>query len=148
MTTESARLALPFIAAGQAQKEWTHNEALALLDIAVQASVAAAGVDAPPADPEPGGCWIVGAAPTGAWAGRAGAIAGWTDGGWRFLAPRDGMAAWSLSDGASVRYAAGEWRMERSAPIAAPAGGAVIDAECRAAVAAILAALAEQGRLG
>ena len=32
----TARLTLPFLQSGQAQKELTHNEALTLLDIAVQ----------------------------------------------------------------------------------------------------------------
>ncbi|WP_374944257.1 DUF2793 domain-containing protein [Sphingomonas sp.] len=145
--TDSARLALPWLAAGQAQKEWTHNEALALLDIAVQASVEAVGVDVPPENPAAGACWIAGAAPTGAWAGRAAAIAGWTEGGWRFVAPRAGFAAWSVADGTLVRYGAGGWRIERAAPIAVPSGGAVIDAECRNAVTAILAALRTGGLL-
>ena len=78
MTDGSARLALPFIATGKAQKELAHNEALALLDLAVQAGVEAVGVDAPPGAPAPGACWIVGSAPSGAWAGHAGAVAGWT----------------------------------------------------------------------
>ncbi|HEX8485389.1 DUF2793 domain-containing protein [Sphingomonas sp.] len=145
--TDSARLALPYLDAGQAQKEWTHNEALALIDIAVQASVEAVGVDAPPASPAAGACWIVGAAPSGAWNGHAGAIAGWTDGGWRFLAPRPGMAAWSRADATAVRYGAQGWRLDRVAPIASPTGGATVDAECRSAVVAILGALRAQGWL-
>ena len=89
----AARLALPLLAAGQAQKEWTHNEALALLDLAVQATVAG---DARRAARGPGGGRSAGSSamrPTGAWTGHAGAIAGWTAGGWRFVAPREGMAA-------------------------------------------------------
>ena len=39
MTT--SRLGLPTLAAAQAQKEMTHNEALTLLDVAVQPVVAA-----------------------------------------------------------------------------------------------------------
>lgn len=147
MTTDSARLGLPYLEAGQAQKEWTHNEALALIDIAAQASVEGVGVDTPPPSPAPGACWIVGAAPAGAWAGHAGAIAGWTGGGWRFVAPRAGMAAWSRADGTVVRFVEAAWRLDRSAPIAAPAGGATVDAECRAAVAAMLAAMRERGWL-
>ena len=72
MTEEdSARLGLPLLAPGQAQKELWHNEALALLDIAVQAVVEEVGRDAPPGAPQPGQCWIVGAAPTGDWTGHA-----------------------------------------------------------------------------
>ena len=83
----SARLGLPLLAPGQAQKEMTHNEALAAIDLALAASVRAVGLDAPPLSPTPGESWIVGASPTGAWAGQAGALAGWTAGGWRFVRP-------------------------------------------------------------
>ena len=147
MTTDSARLALPYLEAGQAQKEWVHNEALALLDIAVQASVEAVGAATPPAAPAIGACWIVGAGAGGAWAGHAGAIAGWTDGGWRSVAPRPGMSAWSRADATSARFGEDGWQLDRSAAIAVPAGGTVIDAECRAAVGAILTALRDRGWL-
>ena len=81
MVETSARLALPLLVPGQAQKEMFHNEALATIDLALQASVAAVGTEAPPAAPSPGQCWIVGPRPTGDWAGQAGALAGWTAGG-------------------------------------------------------------------
>ena len=83
--TTTARLAMPLIQPGQAQKELYHNEALLVADAAVQASVAAVGLDAPPANPAAGACWIVGSAPTGAWAGRAQALAAFTATGWRFI---------------------------------------------------------------
>ena len=143
MTERTERLALPIIAPGQAQKEMAHNEALALIDLAVQASVEAVGLEAPPPDPEPGRCWIVGNAPVGAWAGRAGAIAGWTAGGWRFVAPRPGLAAWSVADGVEVRCDGSGWR--QGAAIAAPAGGGTMDTEARATLTAILAALRVHG---
>lgn len=88
----TARLGLPLLATGQARKEETHNEALALVDLLLGGGVEAMGVDAPPADPTVGQAWIVGAAPTGAWAGRAGAVAGWTGGGWRFVPPFEGLS--------------------------------------------------------
>lgn len=162
MSDESTRLGLPLIAAGQAQKELSHNEALTLLDIAVQPVVVAVGIDTPPAAPVSGACWILGAAPTGAWSGHARALAGWTPGGWRFLGARDGMAAWSVADGAVTRFSAGSWTTgelrgtslvlagaavvgPRRAAIPTPAGGATVDAEARAALAAILAALRGHG---
>ena len=49
--TETSRWALPLLDAGQAQKEMTHNEALARLDLLAQAGVQAVGVDAPPPGP-------------------------------------------------------------------------------------------------
>lgn len=159
MTT---RLGLPLLQAGQAQKELSHNAALTLLDLAVQPTVEAVGVDTPPAAADPGACWIVGAAPSGAWSGQAHAIAGWTEGGWRFLPPRAGMRAWSLADGADAQFDGADWaigtlvgrrlRMRgktmldaRQPAIAAPANGVVVDTEARAALERILEALQTLG---
>jgi len=165
MMDATDRLELPLIAPGQAQKEMTHNEALALLDVAVQASVAAVGLDTPPVDAQPGSCWIVGPRPTGAWAGHPGAIAGWTGGGWRFVAPRPGLAAWSLADGMEARCDGVGWALGRLAAtelaidgtrvvgarqgaITDPDGGPMVDMQARTAVGAILAALRAHGLIG
>lgn len=164
MTDEtSARLALPLLKTGQAQKELSHNEALALLDIAVQAGVEAVEVNLPPVDPSPGASWIVGPAPTGVWAGRAGALAGWTPGGWRFVSPSEGMRVWDAGSGAFAVFTAGAWTIgqlrgrvfvdgvqvvgPRAAAIADPTGGETIDTEARAALAGLLAALRDHGLL-
>lgn len=163
MSDESSiRLGLPLLQAGQAQKEVYHNEALTLLDLAVQAGVIAVGTDTPPPSPTPGDCWVTGAAPTGAWAGHAHHLAGWTAGGWRFVAPRTGMAVWDAASGTEAVFSAGSWRVgvistrrievagaqvigARAAAIADPESGTTIDAEARAAVIAILAALRHHG---
>ena len=162
MGEASARLELPFLAVGQAQKEVTHNEALAVLDLAVQATVEAVGLNTPPAAPAEGQAWIVGPAPTGAWAGRADALAGWTGGGWRFVPAREGMAAWVANSGVSARFHGGSWVTgevsarrvvidgvpvlgARRPAIAAPVGGGAPDAEARAAIAAVLEALRAHG---
>lgn len=156
------RLGLPLLQVGQAQKEASHNEALTLLDVAVQPAVEAVGLDTPPAAPAIGACWIVGASPGGAWAGQAQALAGWVAGGWRFVAAREGMTAWSRADGAIARFGGGGWVVgtlagsrvviagnavvgARQPAIAAPSGGATNDVEGRAATAAILAALRAHG---
>jgi len=106
----TARHGLPFLEAAQAQKDLTHNEALVLIDLGLCAAVEAAGVNAPPADPAIGQCWLVGDAPTGLWADAAGALAGWTDGGWRFLRPREGMLVWAVDQQLFVCHVAGAWR--------------------------------------
>lgn len=156
------RLALPLLQPGQAQKETTHNEALALLDLAVQASVLAVGTDVPPANPVAGDAWIVGTAPTGGWVGQARSIAGWTSGGWRFVAARDGMAVWSVADGQVARFGGGAWTLgvlagsrvsiggvdvvgPRRTAILDPAGGTVVDAQARTAIFAILSCLRGHG---
>lgn len=141
----TARFALPLLGIAQAQKEVTHNEALTLLDALVQPVVAAGPQDVPPLTPAIGQGWIVGEAPSGAWAGEAGALALWTAGGWRFIAPRDGMRTVRLSDGAVLRRAGGAWVEPDALP--SPAGGVVVDAEARAAIDALILALVGQGLL-
>jgi hypothetical protein len=161
----SDRMKLPFLAVAQAQKGTTHNEALALLDIAVQPVVQAiAPATAPPA-PVVGQCWVVGTAPTGEWAGQAGALAGWSAGGWRFVAPFEGMTVWSIADGLCARRSGSTWIVgevaatrilvggqqvvgARQASIAAPSGGTVVDAEARASILAIVSALDSHGLIG
>jgi hypothetical protein len=162
MDEVSARLELPFLQAGQAGKELWHNEALALLDIATGACVQAAGVDAPPPTPSVGQAWIVGTAPTGAWAGRAGAIAGWTDGGWRFVPAAEGMTATIAGTGLVARRVGAAWTIgevratrvvidgvpvvgSRRPAIPAPVGGGTADAEARATLGAVLATLRAHG---
>src|SRR3546814_7062671 len=87
----TARFQLPLLAAAQAQKEVTHNEALTLLDALVQPVVEAGPQNSPPLAPAVGQCWLVGAAPTAEWSEAAGTIALWTAGGWRFAAPFAGI---------------------------------------------------------
>ena len=139
----SARFSLPLLIAGQAQKEVTWNESLALIDALMAMRVESAGENAAPAAPLPGQCWIVGDAPTGAWTGAAGKAAISTVGGWRFVP----MPLFSVvcvgSNGQVWRKLPGGWSA-LSVP-AAPSGGTTIDVECRAALAAILTLLGKAG---
>lgn len=162
MSDLTARLALPLLAAGQAQKELWHNEALALLDLAMAAGVRGLGLDAPPTDPEPGEAWVVGSAPTGHWEGRAHALAGWTAGGWRFVQPFEGLSVWIAGEKLPARFVDGAWVTgdlharrvlvdgvpvlgPRRPAIAGPAGGATVDAEARAGLERVLDALRAHG---
>ncbi len=92
--TQTDRIGLPLLAAGQAQKELAHNEALLLLDLVSQPVAQSADLTAPPGAPAAGQCWIVAPSASGDWAGRDGALAGWTDNGWRFAMPAEGWRAW------------------------------------------------------
>lgn len=130
------RLGMPMLFAGQSQKEATVNEALVILDML------AGGVggvrNSPPSSPVAGQVWIVGNLPTGAFSGQASALASWSDGGWRFVAPSPGLRVQDMEAGATRIFADG-WQLANTP--AAPIGGAVIDVEARNAIGAIIAAL-------
>ena len=63
--TETTHLGLPYLAAAQAQKHVTHNEALTRLDAVVQLAVIDTTLTAPPGSPGEGDRYIVAAGATG-----------------------------------------------------------------------------------
>lgn len=83
----SPDLGLPLVASQQATPEVTHNEALLLLSIFVNGVVSM--TNTPPGSPAEGDAYILDTAPTGAWAGKAGKLAVWTSGGWRYVPGND-----------------------------------------------------------
>ncbi len=107
MTTPN--LALPLLAAAQAQKHVTVNEALALLDGLVQLKVIDRDLTAPPASPAEGECYIVAFSGTGAWAGWDGDVALFTGGAWLRLAPQEGWRVWIKDEGALGVRMGGAW---------------------------------------
>ncbi len=105
--------------------------------------------------PDPGASWIIGASPTGAWAGHVGAVACATEGGWRFVAAQAGMLVWRIDRNVFMINRDGAWTeatwpvaaieidgtvvvSARKPSVAAPSGGATVDIEARAAIASIL----------
>jgi hypothetical protein len=137
----TARHALPNLYVGQAQKEVTHNEALARIDALLHPAVEAKAT-APIAgltNSHDGQCWLIIAPASGVWSGREGQIARWSGGGWRYLPPVAGMTIWLKSSGKRLFYIDDAWYQPTA--IADPAGGSVIDGEARAAVVAILSHL-------
>lgn len=162
---QTARFALPMLVAGQSQKEWFHNEALLRADALLCATVEGPPLAQPPAGPAEGECFIVAAGATGAWAGQDGALAFFTEGGWRLIAPIEGLRALDRTSGETWLRRNGSWECgivraqeiridgqtvvrERQPGPAAPSGGTVIDTECRATLAALIAALQAHGLIG
>lgn len=160
--TATPRLALPFLSAGQAQKEFTVNESLQTLDILVGGSVEDGPLATPPASPSIGDAYIVESAPSGDWVGQPGAVAAYTSGGWQFVAPVDGISLYVKSLGEWAVYRAGAWEIgllrgssviiggqqvvgSRAASIGSATGGTTIDTEARTAIDQILAAMRQHG---
>ncbi|MCU0890412.1 MAG: DUF2793 domain-containing protein [Sandarakinorhabdus sp.] len=159
---ETPRLGLPLIAAGQSQKDVTHNEAVLALDSMVALAVASRSQIVPPTQPESGETHIVPQGGAAAWSHPAGTLVQWQNPGWLPQTPRDGLSALVLDEGIMLIHR-GDWqsawpvagleiggRSLLAAPpvtIAPPMGGATVDAEARSALTALLAALASQGIL-
>lgn len=93
MSFTSANLGMPYLAAAQAQKHVTVNEAIEILDAVVQLTVVAFEAQSPPANPEDGQVWALGLAPTGDWTGQIARLAIWSNGGWLFVDPKPGWRA-------------------------------------------------------
>jgi hypothetical protein len=162
MADTTPRFALPFILPGQAQKELFHNEALVRIDLALHPAVEAPPAAAAPPAPAVGQCWIVAAAAGGEWSGRDGMLAMWSEAGWRFVAPSPGTSAWNKADGVPLVWDGAGWLAgelvcsglrvgglkvvgERQPAVPSPSGGTIIDAEARAAISALTAALMSHG---
>lgn len=107
--TETANLGLPFIDGSQAQKHITHNEALRILDDAIQIAVLDTTLTVPPSSPVDGERHIVVSGATGAWAGQGSSVATWETNAWRFLAPKAGWRVWSIADGALLVFDGSAW---------------------------------------
>jgi hypothetical protein len=159
---ETPRYQLPLLAAGQAQKEITHNEALVALDALLGLAVQSRGLAVPPASLVTGAAWLVADSASGAWAAQDGQIAVWTGGGWRFHTPVLGQCLYVLDEArmlvrAGTGWHEGGWPVgalhvnglqvigARRPAIANPAAGSVVDVEARTAIAALLDALRQHG---
>jgi hypothetical protein len=109
---------MPYIDGSQAQKHVTHNEALRILDAAIQIGVLDLTLTAPPSSPADGERHVVASGATGAWAGQDNAVATWQDGAWAFLAPKTGWCIWSVADDNMFVFDGTAWRDFRSLPSA------------------------------
>jgi hypothetical protein len=131
------RLGLPLLFAGQAQKEIFVNEAHSLVDALLHCVVEGRSA-VPPANPADGTAWIVGTGASGQWAGHDSEIACRQSGNWLFATPVAGMRAFDKSVHQS-HYFLGSWII--ATPPVEPTGGSVVDAEARAAIVELVAAL-------
>lgn len=102
-------LNLPYLAAAQAQKHVTHNEALRALDAVVQLSVLDRDLTMPPAAPTEGARYLVASGASGAWSGKSGAVAAYQDGAWAFHIPRVGWQCFIADEGVTRVWNGSAW---------------------------------------
>ncbi len=147
MSDQSPILSLPYIMPAQAQKHVTHNEAIRLLDLMVQMTVADRTRSVPPDAPAIGARHIVGPSPASEWAGQAGRIALREDNGWAFFAPQEGWRAQVLAEGRDVVFDGTAWVAPTDRPLRVPQVGvnAASDAINRLTVSAAATLLTHEG---
>ena len=107
--SSTPHLALPLLAAAQAQKHVTHNEALASLDALVHLAVKERNRTTPPGSPAEGDRYLVGAGATGAFAGHDGEIALFDLGLWRFFTPGPGWRVYVEAEDRIVVFDGSQW---------------------------------------
>ena len=110
-SNQSARLDLPYLAAGQLQKHVTVNEALTRLDALAQTAVVSRTVAAQPADPDDGDLYILPASPTGAvWSGWSeGDLVRAELGGWTRVPAPEGILAVVIDEATVVIRHDDDW---------------------------------------
>lgn len=121
----SPDLGVPYVPSPPpAQAEVLHNEALNML-IALQKGAIDRGLNTPPGSPTDGDVYIVGTAPTGAWAGKANKIAIRTSTAWTFVpgndsdgadipigARHEGLALWVQDEDAFYVWSGSAWTIQ------------------------------------
>lgn len=112
--SNTPNLGLPTLPANSLQPSVVLNDALQLIDALLHLAVVDKDLAAPPTTTgaDAGKRWIVGASPTGAWAGKAGQIALCTGAGlWRFIQPKAGFRAWVIDESADYRFNGTAWAL-------------------------------------
>ncbi|MGB7373370.1 DUF2793 domain-containing protein [Pontixanthobacter sp.] len=138
-TSTSARFGLPFLIAGQAQKEFTVNQATAMTDALMHASVIAERAD-PPAAPAEGDSYIIAANAGSVWAGKTGYLASYQGGVWIMVAPIIGMRVFDQSSRQMIHFD-GIW--VRPVTPVMPVTGVTQDTELRQAFTDLIERLKE-----
>lgn len=100
---------LTYQEAGSLQTDVLQNASLNYFAAWCQCVTLTKGDNTPPATPADGDRHLIGTAPTGAWAGRANALAVYRGGAWQFYAAKNGFSAYNLGDSTLYRFDGSAW---------------------------------------
>ena len=109
LSSDTHFLQLPYIAANQAQKHVTHNEALVKLDALVQLSVISRQITTPMAAPQEPSRYIVPVASSQEWAGHDNKIALYQDNYWTFIEPQTGWICYVADEALAYVFDGTQW---------------------------------------
>lgn len=125
--TTSADLGIYYLAGQQAQPEIIHNSALNQFQILLSGATSF-GLNTPPGSPAQGDTYVLGASPTGAWAGRANCLAGYFGTGWVFVpgnnsagtpiamgVRQEGLRVWNKTDDKTYVWNGSAWVVANAA---------------------------------
>lgn len=103
----SVNNSIPFVPENTIDPAAGLNESINAIDALLQVRVLSVGSNTPPGSPADGDRYVVGTAPTGAWAGQANKLARWLDSTWTFF---DAAMVVNLADDKLyIRVTAGTW---------------------------------------
>lgn len=109
MSNKTALQLLPLIQPSQAQKDVTHNAALAVLDVLVQTSAISRTLTAPPGGVVAGACYIVANGATGDWLGQDRTVAVYSGSFWDFYIPKTGWRVWLEAETTEAVFDGAVW---------------------------------------
>ena len=107
--SNSLNLGFAYLAASQAQKHVTVNEALRAIDAVIQLSAIDRDLATPPGSPTEGDIYIPAATATGDWVGHEDEITFYVDGAWQFLVPKEGWRTWLQDEDIEVHWTGSAW---------------------------------------
>lgn len=139
--SETTNFSLPMLFAGQAQKEFFINQALAMIDGLLQLSVEESQ-SAPPPNPTDGQCFRVLTPSSGDWTGKDDQLAIYLAGSWCFVTATNGMR---IFDRAAKQFLVFNTVWSAATEPGEPLGGTVIDTEARTAINELIQTLRNTG---
>jgi hypothetical protein len=128
---------IPLLFAGQAQREFTINQAFSIIDSGMRRIVSDSATS-PPADAEEGAGFRVASPASGDWVNHEDHIAIRIGGAWHFIAPFKGMVIFDQKAAVNLHY---DQAWQQAPEPASAEGGSTVDIEARQMLLELIGAL-------